>query len=98
MNKLTKGIIATVIVAGLIGGVGHHLVPAKENINVALDRIEDNNIAVIELSYGDTIETANVPLYDYMLDMTTVVDYESTEEGLLLKTYDGNGYFLEIHK
>ena len=45
------------------------------------------SLVAIDFSHNDT-----------MLDMTTVVDYETTSDGLHLITADGNGYFLEIYK
>jgi hypothetical protein len=51
-------------------------------------------IAIVAIS----IAAMGFPQNDTMLDMTTVVDYEVTSDGLHLLTEDGNGYFLEIYK
>ena len=71
---------------------------SKPQVKATLDRIEDNNIAVVEVCYNDNIQMVDVPLGEHLLDMRDVVDYEATSDGLHLITADGNGYFLEIYK
>lgn len=50
--------------------------------------------------YNGNYASQGIELFedDTMLDMTTVVDYEVSEDGLHLYTNDGNGYWLEIRK
>ena len=42
-----------------------NLVPQAETPEVTIDRIEDNNIAVVEIYYKDNIKMADVPAEDF---------------------------------
>lgn len=44
------------------------------------------------------IDTTTEEFYNNYLDMRTVINYVSTNDGILLHTEDGNGYYLEVPK
>ena len=46
-------------------------------------------ISIVSFIGGTKINTEN------HLNMETVIDFETTETGLMLYTNDGNGYYLE---
>lgn len=56
----------------------------------AIDYYNNNYIAKGVYLYGEEAE----PESDF-LDLATVTGYEATEQGVLLHTEDGSGYFIE---
>jgi hypothetical protein len=55
-------------------------------------------VAVISTALALVVVHNLKPEYEHYLDMTTIVDYEASADGLLLITNDGSGYWLEIRK
>jgi hypothetical protein len=100
-RKFARFILTTAVIAGVTTStVSAMRTPEAEQqkFDIAIDRIEDNNIAVLEVCYKGEIEMVSLPLGEHMLDMTSVIDYEVTDGGVHLLTYDGCGYFVEINK
>ena len=56
----------------------------------ALEYYNDRYVANGKLLFGD-----KYIVEDEYLDMSTVVGYETSDNGVLLLTNDGNGYFIE---
>ena len=70
--------------------------PDNMDVRDVMREIEKAN--GIENSVVYEYQTYKIPVYevrgDY-LDMNTIVGYEVSDEGVLLLTNDGNGYFVE---
>jgi hypothetical protein len=98
-RKFARFILTTAVIAGVTTSTVSAIPEAEpQKFDIAIDRIEDNNIAVLEVCYKGEIEMVNLPLGEHMLDMTSIIDYEVTDGGVHLLTYDGCGYFVEINK
>lgn len=95
LTPIISVVAITLSVTLATGFVQKDFLSDEKHIEATLDRVEDNNIAVVEVCYKDNIQMVNVPLGEHIVDMTNVVSYEVTAEGLYLTMYDGTGYFLE---
>lgn len=69
-----------------------------DNMDVRDVMREIEKVNGIENSVVYEYQTYKIPVYevesDY-LDMNTIVGYETSDDGVLLLTNDGNGYFIE---
>lgn len=70
--------------------------PDNMDVRDVMREIEKVNEIKNSVVYAN--ESYKIPVYetesDY-LDMNTIVGYEASDEGVLLLTNDGNGYFIE---
>ncbi len=58
-------------------------------------QIDDiNNDAYIDVMEG--LQDVTTAFHDRYIDMNTVTGYSGTDEGLMIYTKDGNGYYLDV--
>ena len=70
--------------------------PKGMDIRHFVSEIEKANDIKDGIVYGN--RTYKIPVYEKeseYLDLNTVVGYETSDDGVLLLTNDGNGYFIE---
>ena len=99
VRTITAALATTVLV-----GFSYNVIQRPELYSTTLRYQLKNDIQAGQENaieyYNGNYASQGIELFedDTMLDMTTVVDYEVSEEGLYLHTNDGNGYWLEIRK
>lgn len=76
-------IVGTLLAGGFCSGVRH------------VEKTENRTEKIMEMIQNDYINAESKDFFEHYVDMSQVIAWDSTENGLQLYFADGSGYYLE---